>query len=305
MNKRIKIILTRLIILVFCPLSLLLLPSCDPEAHWTTSHVKINMHVENISAGFAECSFVTNKEAYYLVGITPAREDNDPTANEQLFMQQMLDSIYTGYLDWQQSLEEINVSPIAPFSSHSLQYGTVTRFFTGLIPDTEYCIYAFVVNPDKREPAGTLYIERVRTLRESQMNIHFDYRVKGYWDYIYPINEDGFIEDHFPYVATTRDSLDFAAGQSSSWPQIYFDFWLINYFVESETAPIHYGVKAIFNDGFTSYLEFVPGHTYYTCISGYDGGFLQMYLYKFTWTGEDFEAYFTDEDNLISHGKNE
>lgn len=282
-----------------------MLPSCNPEAPWSTKHVRIQMQVENLSAGFAECSVATNKEAYYLVGITYSGGKLDPATEDQLFMQQALDSAYKDYQEWRQALEAQDISPIAPFSSHSLLYGSTTRFFTGLLPDTEYWIYAFVVNPDKLTPAGQLYIEKIRTLEESKMNVHFDYRVKGYWDYIYPINEDGSIEERFPYVATTRDSLDIASDEHNFSPEIYFDVWLFSYFMAANYAPLLYGVKAIYNDGFNSFLEFQPGHTYYTCISGFDGSFRQMYLYKFTWTGEDFEAYFSNEDNLSSNGQNQ
>ena len=43
--------------------------SCSPEAKWETKDVNIEMTVTNVSAGFAECEFSTDKEAYYLIAL--------------------------------------------------------------------------------------------------------------------------------------------------------------------------------------------------------------------------------------------
>ena len=47
------------------------------------------------------------------------------------------------------------------------------------------------------------------------------------------------------------------------------------------------------------------GHTYYTAIAGCDGVVDGGVIYKFRWTGEDFETYFKDEDSIVSYGENE
>ena len=46
---------------------LLWFSSCNPEAPWATKDVIIQMKAKTVSAGFAEYSFSTNKEAYYLI----------------------------------------------------------------------------------------------------------------------------------------------------------------------------------------------------------------------------------------------
>lgn len=286
-------------------LLVIILFSCNPEAPWTTNNVRISMQVDRYSAGFVDCSFATNKDAYYLIGITPAPEELTRPADENLFMQHALDSVYADYQYWRQRLENLEVYPIAPFSSHSLQYGAVQRIFTGLRPDTEYWIYAFVVNPDKRIPVGHLHLISLRTTEASLMEVGFDYRVKGRWDYVYPLDTLGNIDDRFPYLATTRDSAEMAEEPDYRGPEAYFMDWLAFRFSDSDFAVIHYGVKATYNDGFDSWLEFQPGHTYYTCIAGYDGTFRQIAIYKFTWTGDNYENYFSNEDNLVGHGEDE
>lgn len=283
--------------------------SCNPEAKWDTTDVEINMTVKTVSAGFIECGFSTNKEAYYLIAIEPARDDYDPMEHQKQFMTLALDSANVDYLAWRNRLLRDGEFNVAPFASHSLQYGSVNHFFTGLWFDQEYWVYAFVVDPESMKPAGKLYLEKVKTTYESIMPILFEYRVKGTWDYIYPIDSaSGNIYAHFPYVATTRDSLeiekDLAEADSTSaysyasTVQQYFTIWLALQDLNMEEAHILYGVSAIDNNGINSHLSFKEGHTYYTYIAGFDFSVRQSTLYKFRWEGEKTALYFTEKDNI-------
>jgi len=272
------------------------LSSCNPEAKWETKDVEITMTIGDISAGFVECSFSTNKEAYYLIAITPAKTGYNPMNQQKQFMTLALDSANMEYIAWRNELLKAGEFTVAPFASHALQYGDVDYIFTGLEYDTDYWIYAFVVNPEKMTPAGRLYLLPVRTTKGTTKKIAFEYRVKDRWDYTYPINESGHIEDHYPYVAATRDSLEIA--ESGDSPEMYFELWYSTQAANPSTANIIYGVKAICNDGWESYLEFEEGHTYYTYISGFDGFFNHHVLYKFTWK-EKFQQYFKEEDSVL------
>ena len=51
--------------------SIIMLASCTPEAKWETDDVIVKMNIGTISAGFIECNFSTNKEAYYLIACRP------------------------------------------------------------------------------------------------------------------------------------------------------------------------------------------------------------------------------------------
>lgn len=291
----------RLIIFIFIPCSLLLTPSCNPEARWETKDVEIEMTVKNVSAGFVECDFKTNKEAYYYVNITPVREGYDPMSQQKQFMTLELDAANMAYIEWRNTLLKAGEFTIAPFASHSLQYGDVEYFFTGLDPETEYWIYAFVVNPEKLVPAGRLYLQRVRTRLDSSMDIHFSYRIKGEWSYIYPLDENGHINNHFPYLTHTIDSLELEELGYDD-PVMFGVDWVLYFFIHPEDADVNYGVKAVSNDGWSSYTEFKEGHTYYTVISGFDGIYENSTLYKFTWTGEDcrYLFYDTDPENIVN-----
>lgn len=286
-------------------LSLLLLPcslflaSCNPEAKWETEDVTINMQVTTVSAGFIECSFSTSKEAYYLVSISPVKKDYDPMTHQKQFMMLALDSANVQYLKWRNELLNQGEFNIAPFSSHALQYGAIDYFYTGLLPNQDYWIYAFVVNPETMEPAGKLYLQEITTTKESIMDIHFDYRVKGRWDYIYPVDTLGNIYSRFPYIATTVDSLKLVDSEfgTDSAAVAHFVFWAFERFTDPSKAVVYYGVHSVENDGYQSAENFQAGHIYYTAISGYDGSFRQTTVYKFTWTGETCNLYYHDTDS--------
>jgi hypothetical protein len=276
-------------------LVIFLLPSCSPEAPWTTSNVKINLSVQTVSAGFVECDFTPDKDAYYLIAIETARKDYDPMQHQKQFMTLALDSAYAEYLIWRNELLRKGEFNIAPFASHGLQYGKMEHFFTSLVPNEDYWIYAFVVNPQTMKPEGQLFMTTVHTTDTSIVDVHFAYRVKGYWDYTYPLDSLGNIYPRFPYLATTCDSLTLAAAGETD-PVYYFYLWTLDQFLNPKDANVFYGVHAVENDGWSSIEAFEEGHTYYTAIAGFDGLFEHLTVYRFVWTGDSCNLYFTDTD---------
>ncbi len=283
------------LILCALPVALLaMLASCNPEAPWTTKDVTVEMKVKTVSAGFIECEFSTNKEAYYYIAVEQVREDFDPMTQQKQFMTMALNNAYTDYIDWQNALLKAGEFHVAPFSSHVLQYGDVDHFFTGLLTDTKYWLYAFVVNPDKKEPVGKLNLVEVQTTDTSIINIHFAYRVKGSWDYVYPTDSLGNIQAYFPYIACTRDSAQLREESKGLCPSFYFKWWMLEQYLLSDSVRIFYGVTVSNNDGTDGHIEFEEGHTYYTSIAGYDGDLSQNTIYKFRWNGAKTEYYFVD-----------
>ncbi|MBR6493472.1 MAG: hypothetical protein IKT13_06000 [Paludibacteraceae bacterium] len=272
-----------------------LFPSCNPEAPWETKKVDLTMTINTVSAGFIECSFSTNKNAYYLIAIEPARKGEDPMTHQKQFMMLAMDSANLEYIAWRNELLKSGEMNVAPFASHALQYGSVTHFFTGLQPSTDYWVYAFVVNPDKMQSAGKLYLSTVTTTAYSVLDIHFDYRVKGHWDYVYPVDSLGNIYTQFPYIATTMDSAVMMKDDIDAIAE--FLVWVDNQFEHPELADVLYGVKAVENDGWQSSVMFEEGHTYYTALAGFDGLFEHLTLYKFKWTGEDYNQFYHDTDS--------
>ena len=292
------------IIFVLCLLSIVLCPSCNPEAPWTTKDVNIKLSVKTVSAGFVECEFSTNKEAYYLINIEPVREGYDPMNRQKQFMTLVLDSVNLEYLSWRNTLLRAGETNIAPFASHALNYGTVNRFFTNLEPETAYWIYAFVVDPDQLKPAGRLFLTTVKTTAESVVDVYFEYRVIGYWDYIYPVDSLGNIYSHFPYLTFTADS-QFIADKTTNTPEEYFTYYFLDVMNENRTDMIRYGVNADLHDDWQNNQYFEKDHTYYTAIVGFDGFIANNVIYKFTWTGEDYVAYFKDEDSIVDYGEDD
>lgn len=304
MNKH---VLVRGVVVFLMAVIALLATSCDPQAKWTTKDVTVDIDVFTVSAGFIECSFRPSDDAYYLIACEPARPGFDPLnpKNQKQFMTLALDSAEVEYIAWRHNLLKEGEFTIAPFASHCLQYGAIDHFFTSLEPNTAYWIYAFVVDPEKGEPVGKLFLKSVTTTQHSIVDVHYEYRVQGLWDYIYPLNADGKINNHFPYMASIVDSLTLAEDLDHISPEEYFNDYFLTISKVDPASNIRYGVQVVKNDGMNSYVEFEEGHTYYTAIVSYDGFIGNNVIYKFTWTGEDFAATFTDEDSIVSDGEND
>ena len=285
-------------------LFLTLLSSCSAEAQWATDDVEVNMSIGTVSAAFIECDFSTNKDAYYLIACQKPWKDLNPMTNQKAFMQLALDSAYAEYLMWRNTLLRNKETNVAPFSSHSLQYGNMHHFFTKLMFDQDYWIYAFAVNPETMKPIGKLELIPVRTkLYSIVKDIRFEYRVNGYWDYIYPLDSTGNIITHFPYIATTIDSLDMRDSiprmlfSDMITPISFFQTWVFDQsYLPAQNVNVRYGVQVHENLGFESDIAFEEGHTYYTAISGFDSEVNQIAIYKFRWT-ENYKHYFYDTDS--------
>lgn len=285
----------------------LLALACNPDAKYATKDVEITITPYTVSAGYVECSFETNKEAYYLIDCVPAKEGYDPTQpeNQKPFMMLALDSANFKYLEWRHYLLQEGETNIAPFASHCLQYGDINHFFTHLTPSTDYWIYAFAVDPDKLQPVGKLYLKKITTTPTSVVDVSFEYLVRGYWDYIYPLNPDGKINNHFPYFAATVDSAFLVNELDSITPEEYFTELFTAYAESKVSEFVRYGVQVTYNDGIDSHEEFQKGNTYYTAIVSFDGFIGNNVIYRFNWTGEDFEKRFTDEDSIVSDGEDD
>ncbi len=293
------------IITAAAALLLCLVSSCEPDAKYTTKKVSLEMDVVKTSCGFCEVKFHTDKDAYYYIAAEKVREGVDPFKISKQFMTLSLDYAYKEYINWRFDLLYNGTPHIAEFSSHSLQYGDQDYFFTGLSADTDYWIYAFVVDPTTNAPAGDLVLKTIHTDASSKIKIGFNYRVNDEWDYVYPYIQGEYeIASHIPWVGATADSLSLRADASVKAPGRYF-LQLFNGYRENNTGNIMYGMYAHKNDGVgdgTSTTKFEEGHTYYTALASFDGplileGEYRNYrIFKFKWT-KDLQKTFTDEDD--------
>lgn len=283
-----------------------LLCACSVEAPYSTSSdTKIQIDVRQVSAGYAQAEFTPDRDAYYLVAIDEVVEGVDPHKIERTFMQLALDSAYMVYVNWRYAkmMSGTPVHQIAPFQSHSLQYGHTDHFVYFLKPNTDYWVYAFAVDPEANRPVSHLSLQTIHTLPKSQTVCHFRYRVKGLWDYVYPYDKTNTtILSDFPYVGATMDSVTLRRRCEESqlyFPALFFadslqrvmDQHLYDY-------RILHGIYAHYNDGVgdgTSVTEFEEGKTYYTAFAGVDGalvpGMDQNAVYRFTWH-EDLDTVF-------------
>ena len=291
---------------LFVGMWLMSFAACNPEVAAHTEGVEITIDIEQVSAGFAQVSFSTTKEAFYLISIQPTQEGIDPQKIAKTFMLLSLDSAYVDYLYWRNKQLQQHIPFVADFSSHSLQYGDITHFFTLLQPSTEYWVYAFVVDPNTNKPAGKLFLETITTDSTSRIPVQFEYRIDGYWDYIYPIDSTGEIVSTIPWVGETIDSLTIREGGWRVPGEYFFNRFKTVYYEDYER--ILYGIYAHENNGVgdgTSATHFEVGKTYYTAMAALDAPLVfplpkNIYnIYRFTWTGEQMDTVLIPENSMV------
>ncbi|MBQ7531422.1 MAG: hypothetical protein IJT12_06910 [Paludibacteraceae bacterium] len=288
-------------------LALTSLSSCNPEAKAVSGlDVEIKMSPVIVSSGFMQVTFEPNKEAYYHIGIIPAEQapDTSNSYNVRTFMALMLDKAYADYLYWRSDLLEQGTPYVAEFPTHSLQYGKVEHCFTLLEPDKDYMIFAFVVDAKTNKPDGRLFTYYLSTEAESVFEdaMQFEYRVRGYWDYVYPVSIYGDIMSWVPWVGATIDSLMLVETDYLN-PLDFFVQTFHEYMQYQENDRIHFGIYAHNNDGIgdgSSMTFFDEGHTYYTGVAMMDGYLSSSAsaIYKFRWEGEKTQLFFTSQDIL-------
>lgn len=295
--------------LVLVVASSLTLTSCNPEAK-AVSGIGVEVYIteEFASSGVMTYIFSTNKEAYYHVGIVPAEEAPDTTNSSSVrtFMNLKLDEAYADYLYWRSELLRQGTPYVAEFPTHSLLYGTVRHTFTFLEPGKDYMIYAFVVNATNNKPDGRLFTHYVSTESESLFEgaLQFEYRVRGYWDYIYPVNQVGETMSWVPWVGYTVDSLELIE-MGSTPPKEYFISMFSDNLYFKDQDQVHFGIYVHNNNGIgdgSSLTLFEGAHTYYTGLSMMDGYLSKktFVIYKFHWVGESTQLFFTKEQALTT-----
>lgn len=286
---------------------LLCLNACNPKVKAVSGdQVEVKLETQIISSGFMRVRFSTNKEAYYHIGIVPKQDapDISSVSGAKGFMALMLDRAYAEYLLWRSDLLAQGTPYVAEFATHSLQYGSVEHDFTLLKPDTEYLIFAFPVNAQTNQPDGRLFVQNIATTQKSayEDDLEFEYRIRGYWDYVYPVSLKGELLNYVPWAGATADSAELReAGYAR--PAIYFLELFDEYTTFQESDRVHFGIYIQNNNGEgdgTSYTCFLPGHTYYTGIALMDGYLSKKasVIYKFHWTDEDTQYLFHHADGL-------
>jgi len=295
-----------------------LLESCNynDKAVAYDKDIDLDMQIKQYSTGFAEVSVQASKEAYYYITCQEVTADSYPlltsfggddmivdvklSSNLQKgLITQLLAREKEQYNAWYDSISQ-TTEHVTDFASYILHYTMGNHYFYHLKPNTLYWLYSFPINPQTFNPIGDLFIKTFRTRTESlYSNIRFNYRVKGYWDYCYPIDpETGMVVSSVPWVAHTVcvDTVDKTVYPT---PAQYFDQVYSNL---GEDVVIRRGIYTHLNDGTgdgTSSTEFESGKTYATAFSIYDGERSRTAydIYEFTWQGPDTELFFTDQDN--------
>lgn len=188
---------------------LLIAAGCTTKSKYHLFGVKFDIDVNEVTRGYIHVNFRPSTVAHYVTGCMKVNDDYDPVEKSEQFMTLMVDSLYQDYLKWRYDYLKNQIDYIADFASHSLQYGDSEKYFQDLEPDTDYWVYAFVVDPYSKEPFDDLWLLTVHTDSLAAYRAWFDTRFQGNYLYLYPREyEGGPILEDIPYTAAILDSLE-------------------------------------------------------------------------------------------------
>lgn len=278
--------------------ALVFVTSCDTQPVYKTDGIVIDIDMKQTGAGFCEVEFTPSDNAWYLADMRPAAKTIDPMENESEFMTIMLAQAKIKYEQWRTAMAMKYAPYIADFTSHSLKYKKSDDFFYFLEPDTDYWLFAFVVDPAKKKPCGDLFCKLIHTNAKSEIEVTLLYKISSSWDYGYPMNKLGKLSTDIPWIGMTFDSADIAQEMTSMTPKEFFRQHYDN--CTEKNIVVHRGIYAHNNDNVgdgSSTTLYEEGHTYYTCMAVFDGDFDQHVIYKFTWD-KNIEATFMPSDSL-------
>jgi len=162
------------------------------EAEYTIkpTPIKITVLTDKITAGTAQINLAPEDDrAYFFTRVVPANEYKPGTMDRD-FMMLVMDSVYIDYLQWRYYHLREGETFIAPFTSHSLKYGVQTLHVDTLLPNTEYMVYAFCVNPITNQPMGDLYYDYFSTDSLPHVDLTFQFKLEGSSLYIMPSDDN-------------------------------------------------------------------------------------------------------------------
>lgn len=185
-------------------LALSALMSCNTKAPYLRVESELTFVVEAVSGTQVEVSAsAADDRSYYFFDIIETSVIKDLNISDYNLMMFALDVLYREYLDWRFNYIVRNEGYITDFRSHMFQYGPCRKTFSNLMPDTDYTILGFCIDPDNiQEPIGKLYKIPVHTTLPnaeiSKMNIDLRVDVMDY----------GPTEDSLTVMLSLRPSVD-------------------------------------------------------------------------------------------------
>lgn len=268
--------------------ALILLGACTTKSKYHLYSAELDIELLDITPGYIYARFYSTEVTYYVTGCMKVNDQYDPVGKPRQFMTLMVDSLYQDYLRWRYDYLKDQEDYIADFASHSLQYGESEKYFQNLEPCTNYWIYAFVVDPDKKEPStDVIWMETVTTDSLAIHRAYFDTRIQGTYFYMYPRSEEnGPILEDVPYTGVVVDSASVADIYPPKTPDSfmasldrYLDMTYISA-VELKTLPsiTYTGVKQVNYSG-----RWEHGKVYYILTGEIQGGIVNRAFFRFVY----------------------
>lgn len=258
--------------------------SCNTVSPYSTDPCKISISIADgtPTASYVLANFVTEGDVNYYYANVATKEEFNKATNHERFMQLCLDWEYVEYVNWRYDLLVDNAEYVTDFASHSLYYGSDSRYFRDLNPSTEYFLYAFCVNPETNQPIGPLYYVPFTTgdLKQSDITFQamFKEREDGAHISVIPSNDN----EHYVWTFEDVKTLEESHLSIKDYAQIIL------------TEMKEYGMgESLYTKGPDTYVctpeDLLFDHDYTLVAAGFDGEFTTD-IYTL-----DFHYPFTDE----------
>lgn len=221
--------------MVLALIAVMLLASCSYKPEVDVVDSAIDFNISEIKGTQALITFTPrNDRCRYLFDVVSV-EEFDRLRNllgEQGFMEKFLADISDSYDTMCGVYRKFGASYLAGFVDMAVYFGETSYFFIGLEPTTDYYVFAFCIDPFKREPCGQLQRQLFRTTEispePSDMRLTYLVQDDGEHLYFYIKPTDG--EDRIcrePYlVDVVPDEILYAEPYNGNLEKYAYDWYM-------------------------------------------------------------------------------
>lgn len=171
-------------------LALIAAVSCSYKTELTGKDVEIRFELDGLKGTQVKVTAIPAKDnCVYVFDVAAASALDSALAvnSEYEVMQNSLKELYKEYELFKKIFKEEGAAYMAEFEDFALYQGKVSKYQTGLTPETDYYVVGYCVNPFDRTPAGSLYKMKFKTtaISPEPSRLVLDYMVRDGKDCLY------------------------------------------------------------------------------------------------------------------------
>lgn len=278
--------------IIYFAIAILGLVACKTESPSTDKPTRLSVSFDRIKGTSVAVEIQPEDiRAYYYYDVLPVEQYEQLGYSDSHYMMLQLDSLYSDYLIWRYYYLKDNTQYLADFKSHCLYRGT-TSFFEGeLLPNTDYMVAAFCVNPISMQPLGELqkfYFSTISIDSTTVSPMQIDFLINMFNDEYYRCqisvrpSENGkpSEEPYISYIVSEEELNERFQGDMFN-----LGMYLLTMLREDRTLFNEWANYDIFRFNAEDYLGLEPGKAYYVlgtpyCYTWFKSIFYRRFVYE-------------------------